>query len=80
MNRDMQRSFKIKGELVANPDSPQRATFVAMNLIKALQQDNKAIIFSSCAYLSNQLPSLREVHANDGEGTVNIDLVEERGQ
>lgn len=78
MDRDMQRGFKIRGELIANPDSLQRATFVAMNLIKALQQDNEAIIFASCAYLANRLPGLVEVHANDGDGAVNIEFIEEQ--
>ena len=74
---DMGRGIKIRGELLANPDARQKATFVAMNLIRALKQDNQPIIFSSCAYLVNRLPALVEVRANDQGDTVNIDLVEE---
>ncbi len=36
MDGDMDNGIKIRGELLANPDSGQRATFVVMNLIKAL--------------------------------------------
>ena len=77
VDSDMDRGIKIQGKLISSPDSKQRATFVAMNLIRALQQDNQPIIYSSCAYLANRFPRLVEVHANDQGNTVNIELVEE---
>jgi hypothetical protein len=77
MDGDMDRGIKIQGELITNPDSTQRATFVAMNLIRALRQDNEAIISASCAYLANRLPALIEVRTRDQGNTVNIELVEE---
>jgi len=77
MDADMERGIKIRGELLVNPDSQQRATFVAMNLIKALQQDNEAVISASCAYLANRHPALIEVHANDHDNAVKIELIEE---
>jgi len=48
-----------------------------MNLLKALKQDNEAIIFVSCAYLTNRLPALIEVRAMDQGNRVTIELVEE---
>lgn len=77
MDSDMDRGIKIQGQLVNNPDSKQRATFVAMNLIKGLRLENQAVIAASCAYLVNRRPSLLEVRANDEGKTVNIQLVEE---
>ena len=77
MDSDMDRGIKIQGEFITNPGSIQRATFVAMNLIRALQQDNEAIISASCAYLANRLPAVIEVHARDQGNTVNIEFVEE---
>lgn len=76
MDSDMGQGIKIKGELLTNPDNKQRATFVSMNLIKAIQQDNDAIIFASCAYLANRYPELTEVHANDHDGSVKIEFIE----
>jgi hypothetical protein len=78
MDSDMARGIKIQGELITRPDSKQRATFVAMNLVKALQQENEAKIAVSCAYLSQRQPQLIEVHANDHEQKVKIELVEEQ--
>ena len=77
MDSDMERGIKIHGELMTNPDSKQRARFVAMNLINALQQENEAAISVSCAYLASRLPELFEVHVNDHERRVNIELIEE---
>ena len=68
---------KIQGELIPKPDSQQRASFVVMNLIVALQHNNKAIISASCAYLLNRYPLLIEAHANDKENSIKISLVEE---
>jgi hypothetical protein len=48
-----------------------------MNLIKALQQGNGAVISASCAYLVNRHPALIEVHANDHDRAVKIELIEE---
>ena len=78
MDSDMDSGIKIHGELLANPDSQQRATFVVMNLIKALQQDNEAVITASCAYLVNRFPRLIEVHANDHGKSVKIELIDEQ--
>jgi len=77
MDKDMESGIKIRGELTIHPDLQQRTTFVVMNLIKGLQQDNDAVIFSSCAYLINRHPELIEVHANDHEDTISINLVNE---
>lgn len=77
MDGDMDRGIKLQGKLITDPDVMQRATFVAMNLIRALQQNNEAIVNASCAYLANRLPALIEVHAKDQGSTVNIELVEE---
>ena len=76
MDSDMNRGLKIQGELIANPDVQQRGRFVAMNLIKALQQNNEAVIAASSAYLINRIPALVEVRVNDHGNTVKLDLVQ----
>jgi len=77
MDSDMDKGIKVRGHLQVDPDSEQRATFVVMNLIKALQQDNEAVVSASCAYLLNRHPALIEVHANDDVDSVKIELIEE---
>jgi hypothetical protein len=76
MDVDMGSGIRIHGELLVNPDAQQRATFVVMNLVKALQQGNQAVISASCAYLVNRYPELIEVHASDHAGAVKIEMIE----
>jgi len=75
MDTDMDKGIKIRGELLKQPDGNQRAIFVAMNLIRALQQDNEAAKTASCAYLVSRHPDLLEVHANDQASAVDIEFV-----
>lgn len=77
MDSDMTKGFKIQGKLIQQPDATQCATFVAMNLIKALQQGNESVINSSCAYLITRKPALIEVRADDFEKSVKVELIEE---
>lgn len=77
MDSDMDKGIKVYGELLSNPDSKQRATFVVMNFIKALQQESDSVIMASCAYLTNRFPLLIEVHATNDDKTVKVELIEE---
>lgn len=77
MDADMERGITIQGERITSPDAQQRARFVVLNLIKALQQENSAIISVSCAYLANRNSGLLEVHANDHDSGINITFVDE---
>ena len=76
MDLDMQRGLKIDGELITGPDSQQKATFVAMNLVRALQQEDHVRINVNCAYLSSRLPNVVEVQARDQGECVGIEFVE----
>ena len=77
MDRDMDRGIRMYGELITEPDSRQKASFVAMNLLKGLQQQDNARIEVSCAYLSSRLPQVVEVHARDMDGRVTIEFIEQ---
>jgi len=74
MDNDMDKGFKINGESFSNPDKHQRAEFTAMNLIRGLQQENEAVVVASCAYISNRLPEVDEIHVNDLESGVKVDF------
>jgi hypothetical protein len=76
MDSDMDRGLKIHGELIADPDNRDKATFVAMNLLRALQQEDHARIKVSCAFLATRLPHAVEVHARDQDNRIAIEFVE----
>jgi len=77
MDGDMDRGFRISGEMINEPDAKQKATFVAMNLLRALQQEDDAKIAVACAYIGNRLPHVIEVRASDQGDRIHIEFVEE---
>lgn len=74
MDSDMKKGIKINGELLSNPDKLQRAEFTVMNLIRALQQENQAVVEASCAYISNRLPEVYEVHVKSHKSGVKVEF------
>jgi len=69
MDSKMDAGIHLDGSSVQNPDPLQRARFVALHLIEALQQDNEALVAASCAYLAQRLPGLQQVRAHlTGDG------------
>ena len=76
MDRDMDRGIRLYGELITEPDGRQKARFMAMNLIRSLQQEDHARIAASCAYLNHQFPQIVEVHARDRDDRVHIEFIE----
>ena len=77
MESDMDRGFKIDGEMIVEPDTKQKATFVTMNLIRAIQQGDEGKAAVSCAYLVTRLPNVVEVHARDAGDRIAIEFVDE---
>ena len=66
----------MNGEMMAEPDTRQMATYVTMNLIRALQQEDHAKVAVSCAYLAMRLPNVVEVHTRDEDNRIAIEFVE----
>lgn len=72
MDADMAKGVKINGQSISEPDKNQRATFVVMNLIRALQQENETVVTASCSYIANRLPDIEEVHVNEHESGIKV--------
>ena len=75
MDQDMAQGFELGGEFIAAPDAMQRAKFVAMQLITALQAQQDGLIAASCAYLANRFPDMRRVKALEQGEQVMLELV-----
>ena len=77
MDADMDRGFKIYGEMITRPDVKQKATFVTLNLIRALQQEEHARTEVAFAYLMTRLPNTVEIHARDADNRIVIEFIDE---
>ncbi len=75
MDQKMDVGISLGGETIERPDRLQRAQFVALHLLEAMQDGDDALIAASCAYLANRLPDLHQVKASLNGGAVSAELV-----
>ena len=75
MDRDMDRGIDVGSERIAAPDRMQRAQFVALSLIGAVQNGNDALAAAACAWLADRLPELQQVRALVQDQGTAVDLV-----
>ena len=77
MDQQMDAGIKLGTESIENPDQQQRAQFVAFTLVRAIQQDNEAVIAAMNSYLAVRYPDLKQVKADTDQATekVMFDLI-----
>lgn len=75
MDLEMQRGININNQYLEHPDLQQRAQFVSLNLIQAIEQSDEQLAAAMCAYLAIFLPDLKQVKAEQNSDGVLIDLV-----
>jgi hypothetical protein len=75
MDLEMQQGIAINNQNIQSPDLQQRAQFVALNLIQAIQNGDEQKAAATCAYLAVYLPDLKQVKAEQNAQGLLIDLV-----
>ena len=75
MDEDMAGGFELAGELVASPNPIQRAQFVTMQLLMAMQREDEGLIAASCAYLANRYPEMTRVVATEQGEQISFNLL-----
>ena len=75
MDLELQRGFTINDQFFEHSELPQRAQFVALNLIHAIQNNEEQKAIAMCAYLGVFLPDLKQVKAEQTDDGILIDLV-----
>lgn len=75
MDEQMNAGIRLASEWVEHPDGLQRAKFVAMHLVDALQQGHEAPVAASCAYLASRLPDLKQIKARLLGAGFSVELV-----
>jgi len=75
MDFQMDGGIVLGGQTVEQPDQLQRAQFISIHAIQALQQGNEALVAASCAYLATRMPDLKQIKARMVEGGLSVELV-----
>lgn len=78
MDAKMDRGVTLGAKQVQAPDTLQRAQFVAVHLIEALQQDNESQAAAACAYLATRIADLKQVKAELDDAGMHVDLIFDR--
>lgn len=75
MDRKMDAGIEVDGRLIDNPDTLQRAQFVAANLAHAIKTNNEELAAATSTYLAVRLQDLQQVKIHEQDGEISIDLV-----
>jgi hypothetical protein len=75
MDEQMDRGVRLEDEEIAQPDKLQRAQFVSLQLLEALQYSNDAMSAAGCAWLASRLPDLTQLKARLVNGGFSVELV-----
>lgn len=75
MDLDMDEGLELDKKFIKKPDKLERAKYVAMSLIMALQAENIEMANAMCAYLAHRQPDLKQVRAIDNGNSVEMDLI-----
>lgn len=75
MDRQMDSGIRLGTDWVEQPRPAQRASFVAAQLVDALQRDDEGLIAACCTYLANRLPELKQIKARLLTAGFSVELV-----
>jgi len=75
LDQKMDAGIELAGLHIQQPDALQRAQFIAVQLVQAVQAGNEAQAAVTCAYLANRIPDLKQVRATTRAGLLSFDLV-----
>ena len=71
----MDQGIILVEQEIDEPDTPQRARYIAMHLIMAVLDGNDAKISAMCAWLATRLPELKQVKAITRNEEIELELI-----
>ncbi|MDR9436293.1 MAG: hypothetical protein RI563_05410 [Thiohalophilus sp.] len=75
MDEDMDRGIQLADQHIIEPDSLQRARYVAMHLLQAFNENNQPMITATCAYLVQRVPALNTVEIEQVANETHLRLI-----
>ena len=71
----MNLGIEIGDEVIDQPDTDQRARFVAGNLAHAILSDQESMCSALCSYLATRLPELKQVKIDNKDEEMTIEFI-----
>jgi hypothetical protein len=78
LDQRMDGGIELGGLRIESPDILQRAQYVSLQMLQAVESGNESVAAATCTYLANRLPDLKQVRAITRGGQLTFDLVFDR--
>lgn len=78
LDQRMDGGIELGGRRIESPDILQRAQYVSLQMLQAVEAGNESVAAATCTYLANRLPDLKQVRAITRGGQLTFDLVFDR--
>ena len=78
MDRKMDQGIELPAGHLESPNALQRAQFVALQLVQAVEDGNETMAAATCAYLAVRVPELQQVKAEHQPTGLHLDLIFDR--
>jgi len=78
MDRKMDQGIELPVGHLDAPNALQRAQFVALQLVQAVEAGNETVAAATCAYLAVRVPELKQLKAEHQPTGLHLDLVFDR--
>ena len=75
MDSNMDAGITLGDAAIEAPSALQRAQFVALQLVSAIQESDEQRAAAMLAYLANRIPDLKQVRASRKDEEVSVDFV-----
>ena len=75
MDLDMDSGIEINDVQIPSPDKMQRANYVAMSLLYGIEHKDEGMLSTTCSYLANRLPELKQIRSLESDEEITMDLI-----
>ncbi|MCK5814077.1 MAG: hypothetical protein KAH03_07450 [Cocleimonas sp.] len=78
MDKKMNAGITLGNDKIENPNTLQRAQYIANSLISALFREDYNLGMAMCTYLANRIPDLQQVKAIGEKDEMSVEFVFDR--
>lgn len=76
MDEDMDQGIEMSGYTISQPDTLERARYVTMHLLQALDNGDQGMISAACSYLIQRVPALSHIQVKyDNQNDRHFELI-----
>ncbi len=67
--------IQLGDQIIEHPTDSDKAVFMSIRLVEALNEDKDPIVAISCAYLATRFPLLKQLRATNDDHQISVELI-----